>query len=255
MSEIDHASTGLMETMKVWFARVGIILLVIAWLILMGSSWAEAVEKEPLEYSFHWLDPDKKIYVLQNRKYLKSNHLLLSVLGGTGVSNSYRDVLSLDGRASYSFSEAWGFEFFYRGSNHYENNTYKALVHTQMNIFPVIREIDAEYGGMLQWFPWYAKINVFNSILYFDWYFSAGAGQLESVAIQPSNVGATSQTVTPQNFFALYAGTGHQYHLSQSFTVRLDLTGTYYRAPVFGTSGDQTWFSNYNFGIGFGLRI
>ena len=27
------------------------------------------------EYNFNWLDPEKKIYVLQNRKYLKANRL------------------------------------------------------------------------------------------------------------------------------------------------------------------------------------
>jgi len=34
------------------------------------------------EYNFNWLDPEKKIYVLQNRKFLKGGHVLLSVTGG-----------------------------------------------------------------------------------------------------------------------------------------------------------------------------
>lgn len=255
MSASDRLRSSGIEALKFWGGRLLVILGALAWLILMGSSWAEAVEKEPGEFQFNWLDPDKKIYVLQNRKYLKTNRLLFSVLGGTGLSDAYRNVLNADGRVSFYFSEGWGLEFFYRRSYHSENTTYKALVSTNTNIFPIIREIDAEYGGTLHWVPWYAKINVFNSILYFDWYFAGGAGTLESVAIQPQGVGASSQVITPQNLFAIFAGTGHQYHVTQSFTIRLDLTGTYYRAPIFGTSGDQTWFSNYNFGIGFGLRI
>lgn len=245
--------------LKFWGIRILMVISAIVWLMLIASSWAglaEASEKDPpLEYNFRWLDPDKKIYVLQNRKYLKSSRLLFSVLGGVGVSNSYRDVKTLDGRMSYYLSEGVGLEVFYRKSFNSANTTFDALVNTNTNIFPIIREMKAEYGGTLQWVPWYAKINVFNSILYFDWYFAGGAGQLESVAVKPEGVGAVTQLITPQNLFALYAGTGHQYHLSQSFTIRLDLTGTFYRAPVFGTWGDETWFSNYNFGIGFGLRI
>ena len=47
------------------------------------------------EYDFSWLDPDKKIYVIQNRKYLKAKRALVSVLGGLGLSNPYRTTYNV----------------------------------------------------------------------------------------------------------------------------------------------------------------
>jgi outer membrane beta-barrel protein len=244
------------KNMKVWGIRIAVILGAVLWLAMMATSWAEAAENtgsagDP-EYSFRWLDPEKKIYVLQNRKFTKANRATVSVMGGLGFSAPYRSVTSLEGRFSYYFHEEFGFEVFYRKSNNSENNTFQALVNTNAQVFPVVREISAEYGGLLHWVPWYAKINVFNNILYFDWYFSGGAGSMESTAItRRSGV----QTGTAQNLFSVFAGTGHQYYLTQSLIFRLDVTGSFYRAPVFGTSGEQTWFSNYDFAVGLGLRI
>ena len=68
---------------------------------------------------------------------------------------------------------------------------------------------------MAQWVPWYAKINFFNKIIYFDWYLPGGMGQLDTtISGAGTGNGLPSQT---QNIFALYAGTGHIYHLNESF--------------------------------------
>ena len=56
------------------------------------------------------------------------------------------------------------------------------------------------------------------------------------------------------NSLGLFAGTGHQYSITQSVIARLDFTTAFYRAPLNNT-GAQTWYPNYNIEIGFGLRL
>lgn len=238
---------------KTWAIRFALIGSAVFWLALVASSWAEAADSQKDEYSFKWLDPEKKIYVLQNRKYLKANRPMLSVLGGPGLSNPYRTSYTVEPRISFYLSEQWGLEVTYGKTFNSENNTYQALKQASgTGVLPVVREINSQYGASVHWVPWYAKINVFNQILYFDWYFSGGAGTVQTTAFTSSGTTTSQQS---QDFFALFAGTGHQYFLSDSLTFRLDFSGAFYQAPVFGNSGDKTWFSNFNFAIGLGFRI
>jgi outer membrane beta-barrel protein len=259
--------------------KILLVLIAAFWLVIVAASWAESAElpanmaatapaapstdrvpasAEPIqdensEYNFSWLDPEKKIYVLQNRKYTKTGHVFLNLLGGPGFSNSYRTVWNLDPRIDYYFSESFGIEAFYTQTFNSPNNTFAALQTTSPTTLPIVREINNELGFMAQWVPWYAKINFFNNILYFDWYFQAGAGQLGTTI---SGAG-TSNAFAAQNqsLFALYAGTGHLYHLNENWQVRVDFTGAYYRAPLQGNVGSSTWFSNYNFEVGLGYRL
>jgi outer membrane beta-barrel protein len=203
------------------------------------------------EYNFSWLDPDKKIYVLQNRRYLKANRFLVSATVGTGFSNPYRTVYTVDPRIAYYLSEAFGVELMYQLGRNSANGTAQALQTSSPNAPPIVREIKSTLGGLVHYVPWYAKINVFNNILYFDWYFTAGVGSLRTEV----NSLAAPNTYTSDDRVAVLAGTGHQYHLSNQLTVRLDLTGAFYSAPVFGKTGSSAWFSNYVFGIGLGYRL
>ncbi len=243
-----------------WALRLGLISVALFWLGLIATTWAEAADRAPAsvtpdstdEYSFNWLDPDKKIYVLQNRKYTKAGKVLLSAMIGTSFSNPYRTTLNFDPRFAYYFSEDWGVEAFYTVMSNSSNNAYKALVATNASVLPVIRENKSQFGALLHWAPWYSKINVFNQILYFDWYFSGGAGQISSQYFtNPTN----PPIVTNQDLTAFYAGTGQQFHVSQALVVRWDITASFYNALYDASTGDKAWFSNYNFSIGLGLRL
>lgn len=208
------------------------------------------------EYNFNWLDPEKKIYVLQNRRYLKANRLMLSGMVGTGFSNPYRTSYNLDPRIAYYFSEQFGVEVFYTFTVNSANSTFNALAGTNANVLPVIREITGQYGASFHWVPWYAKINVFNKILYFDWYFSAGLGDVHANASNTSDgTSAPNKTAVPQDYFAMFFGTGHIYHITDSLLVRLDFTSAVYNAQIYGTGGGGTWYSNLNFGAGVGWRL
>jgi outer membrane beta-barrel protein len=239
--------------------KVGIVLIAVLWLSLIAASWADAAENSQEsqdEYNFNWLDPEKKIYVLQNRRYLKAGRPMVSLMGGTGFSNPYRTTINADARAAFYLTESWGIEGFFTYTRNSANANFNALSGTGSNVLPVIREINSQYGAMVQWVPWYAKINVFNQILYFDWYFAAGAGGINYGMFNSSADGVTvNRSEVTRSDFAVYLGTGHIYHLNERFIVRLDFTSAFYSAPVFGTGGASSITSNLNFGIGGGIRL
>ncbi|MCC7442746.1 MAG: outer membrane beta-barrel domain-containing protein [Bdellovibrionales bacterium] len=206
------------------------------------------------EYRFDWLDPDKKVYVLQNRRYEKSGRILLSALAGVGMSNPYRTTWNVEARGAVYFSEEWGIEGLFGFSFNSKNATFDALQAATTNILPLVREIRSQMGGLVHWSPWYAKINVFNSVMYFDWYFSGGAGITSARFNEESNPNEDAQYVD-ESLVTMFLGTGHQYHLSRDLTIRLDFTGSFFNAPIDVAQDETAWFSNYNFTLGLGLRI
>src|SRR5262245_41017208 len=113
-----------------WMTRYGWATLG-AWLAL-GPTAAKAAD----EYNFSWLDPDKKIYVLQNRRYLKGNRPLLSAMIGTGFSNPYRTVFTIDPRLAYYMNETWGVEVMYQIGTNKVNGTADALKQSSPNSPP-----------------------------------------------------------------------------------------------------------------------
>lgn len=230
------------------------ILLACVWLAVVAASWAESAEVPHDDYSFKWLDPDKKIYVLQNRKFVKAERPMVSVMVGPGISNSYRDTTGVGFRGAYFFSEDWGLEGQYTAGINSENQTYAALQISSPNASPVVREMRSQLGLNVMWVPWYAKINVFNRILYFDWYFTGGAGQIRT-ALDTRARTTDAASYQEKSFAALYLGTGQLFHVSQLFTVRLDMTTAFYRTPSLGTTGAVNWYSNTLFGFGLGLKL
>ena len=265
----EQADQGSSYLDRSLLTKIGIALLAILWIGFVAANWADAAEtKESAEagahskengdeYSFNWLDPEKKIYVLQNRRYTKAGKLLVSLMGGPGLSNPYRTTYNLDPRLAFFLSEDWGIEGFYTTTFNSNNNTFRALTTASPNTLPVVREFKSEYGALLHWVPWYAKINIFNKILYFDWYFALGAGMVQDNAIT-QNAGAASPTTTGESAFAVVWATGQIFHVSDTFSVRLDLTNHVYNASVFGPGQSNTetsWYTNTNLSVGLGITL
>ena len=234
-------------------------LLLLSVFIDVSSSFAS----DENDYNFSWLDPDKKIYVLQNRRYRKEG-VELFVMGGLSLGDTYRTVYQVQPRLAYWFNEDFGIEAFYSDRFNKTNGAYNALSQSidsgGVDKSPYIREVTSNFGFLFNWAPWYAKINVFNSILYFDWYFSLGAGEL-TTQVGPKTIDdpVAGPTWTKENLFAIYLGTGQMFHLDEHWKVRLDFLGHFYSAPSFGGAPgaptDKSIFSNFTFSLGLGYQL
>lgn len=240
-----------------WVIKLILVVLSALWLSVVAASWSEAAEGDGASdeaYNFSWLDPEKKIYVLQNRRYTKANRVLMSINAGLADTSAYRTSYSIDPRLAYYFSEQFGIEVFYQMFSNKANNTFQALEGT--NVLPNVLQVKSQIGALLHWAPWYAKINVFNTILYFDWYFSGGFGTVSTEAF-PGRVGATANagTAGTKSYTGIYAGTGHQYHLNENWIVRLDFTNVWFKAPKNALSGEETYYNSSTFEVGLGVRL
>lgn len=231
------------------------ILGAIGWVTLLGGHLQSAHAAD--EYDFNWLDPDKTISVLQNRKYLKSFRPQLTLMVGPSFNSPYRVSMNLDPRLSFYFTEWLGIEGFFNYTLSMESSTATALTSTGSGASPVIRELRYQYGGTVMFLPWYAKINVFNWILYFDWYFGLGVGGVHNGVfnyVARTGTAAIAGPVGEDKFAGVFT-TGHQYHLGNHFIARLDFTWIFYPAPIFGGVGDTTWNSNLGLSLGMGFRL
>lgn len=215
------------------------------------------------DYNFSWLDPDKKIYVLQNRKFRKADGAQIFLMGGMGLGETYRKAFQYQPRLAYWFNEDFGLEAFYTGRFNSVNGAYGSLSRahgTIAGIDPYIREITSQFGVLFNWAPWYAKINVFNTILYFDWYFSMGLGSMGS-EVGPKTKADNPSLWRTENLFAVYLGSGHIFHVSEKFMVRLDFLAHFYSAAIdggnttTGASNDKAIFSNTSLNVGIGLKL
>lgn len=208
-----------------------------------------ATEKD--DYDFSWLDPDKKIYVVQNRKYAKAKRLELAINGGLGIGEAYRDRLIVMPRLFYYFNENWGISFLAGFNKNTENQNFGELK-TLTSVVPVVRDIQNFYGGSLVWVPFYGKINMFNNIFYLDWHFEAGMGQVSSeIDLNTKNTG--TPIINTSSHLSYHWGTGQKFFISRSVAARLDFLSVYYQAPS-GRNGlitsEEKFYDNYFLTLG-----
>lgn len=217
---------------------------------------AKAAEEEKpktdgSEYSFSWLDPDKKINVVQNRKYTKANQIEVVLSGGVGMGETYRNSYVVMPRMFYYFNESFGLSLLGAFTSNSDNNNLAALKQASSTI-PSVRDIKAFYGGSVVWIPFYAKINTFNHIFYFDWSFEAGAASVKS-EIDLNNRASGLPNLRSGNYTGYFWGTGQKFFITRNFATRLDFMGLYYSAPsalntVLNT--DSVTNSHYYFTLG-----
>lgn len=179
-------------------------------------------------YDFLWLDPDKKVYVLQNKLFKKEKTFYFDVGYISNITSKFQDTNGYSLKGGYYFHEEWGVEGFYNSYNNKKNDDFRnvSLVNSAE---PFVRRLNSTYGAAIIYSPFYGKINTFNTIYYFDWSFGAGYTQLNT----ESNV----KTVTRGGGYQkeVYNGallkTKLTLHLQENIHVGLEYMNTYYRAP------------------------
>jgi outer membrane beta-barrel protein len=215
--------------------------------------------------NFEWLDEDKEIYVLQNRKYRKVNRFMLTAMGSLNFSDKFVNTFGGILKGTYFLREDWGIELGLGFLSSSENDTSKG-VKSQLAI-PFYRSVVGFTSASLVWSPFYGKFNTFNLIYYLDWYLSLGLASIQtednSAAFAISDDDSTD--IVNNNFelrkesaSGITWSTGFNWYLTKSFSLRLEFTGIHFQASknskTKGTSSttdekDQ-WFHNYNLNAG-----
>lgn len=229
----------------------------ILFLIFTIFLFPEAQSAETDTYNFSWLDPDKEVFVLQNRKYRKNGKFHINLGGGLTTSGAFADATVLQGRAGYFFKEEWGIEFLYSKNTGKENDTGTTLRGNSASSIPFRRIVDGYMGGMIMWSPFYSKINTFNKIIYLDWMVGLGFAKVEETNNRNEFLtnGINTQLET-HNHNALMWDTSFKFYINSNWDVRLDLTTLHYKAqkPSNATT-EETYYSNWDLTLSFGYSF
>lgn len=214
---------------------------------------------ETSTYDFQWLDPDKEVYVLQNRKFRKNGKLNISAGGGFTTSGAFVDSKAFQGRVGYFFREDWGLELIYAKHTGKENSTAKSVRNEGASGSTPFRRITQNYmGAMAVWSPFYSKVNTFNTILYYDWLLGLGAAKIEeknnrSEFINGSTGNNASSTETHTG---IVWGTGFKFYLTEMWEVRADVTGVHFKANKASvSSNEKVWYEHYDLTLALGIRF
>lgn len=230
------------------------MLMMLALIMVCGFSMAA----ETSLYDFSWLDKDKEIYVLQNRKFRKDGKFYIGAIGNLTLSGPFINQYGGSARAGYFFTEDWGLELAYGKNTGSENDTAAAIL--EQGATPFYRKIDSYVGGMVMWSPFYSKINTFNKIFYYDWMIGLGAANITTLDNRNRFDTSSQQRdlLTNQNHLGLLWGTGLRFYINEQWSIRLDFTALNYRAEIArdssGTGGVKATpakiFGNYDLGAG-----
>jgi outer membrane beta-barrel protein len=236
---------------RTWFTKFSLLLLVAAATVWSVTTRADNGGRVPEgdEYDFSWLDPDKKVYIIQNRKYRKAMRPSVYAGGGLNLSNSFRTAYLGMVKPGFWINEQFGVEGVLAFHSNSDNATLTALKR-QTTVLPYVREIRSYFAANFVWAPFYSKLNIFNYILYMDWMISAGMGSVNSANDRNTVAGAGSNFQT-QSHIGIFMGTAMNFYMSKNFFVRLDLQGVNYGAT--GADDRSRRFQSFDFTTGLGV--
>ncbi len=197
--------------------------------IVLATKSAYAAEKDL--YDFLWLDPDKKVYVLQNKVHKKEHSAYANLGIGLGLSSTFQDTTFVHGNLGFYLNEEWAVEALYTTYSNSDNDAFTNLKKLNGSI-PFIRKTKNNYGLIAKYAPFYGKINTFNKIFYFDWSFGLGLGKLNTES-NASTVGTPlkANNYSTESYASIIGKTELTLHASKNIHISLGVIMNNYRAP------------------------
>lgn len=206
-------------------------------------------------YDFSWLDKEKEVYVLQNRKFRKKGTFYVGGTYGQSVSGTFIDSSEFNVLAGFFFSEDWGLEFSYLSAEGTENKTYESIQAQSAVAF--FRQIESATTAMLVWSPFYSKINTFNKIFYYDWMFGLGLSNVSTTDNRKEfSGGADSNQLVEEDLSGVAWMTALRFYINENWSSRIDFRGMHLNADaaINGENDTKKRWTNYytiNFGINY----
>ena len=225
--------------------------------LLIALQATTVLSSERSVYDFGWLDADKEIYVLQNRKFRKKSRVFIGLTGTKTTSGAF--VKSFGGmlNGGFFFTENWGLELFYGFKSKSINDTFSSV--EDAGVIPFYKSIESMFGGQLLWSPFYAKLNTFNTIIYYDWIFGAGFTSLNlkdnRVAFGPTSNSNRNAEDVEEQATGLTWSTAMRFYLTKMISLKIRFQGYHFQAEdAQGNGGtvqtEKLWFHQYDLGAG-----
>ncbi len=190
-----------------------------------------ALAGEKSLYDFIWLDPDKKVYVLQNKLFQKKYKVYFDLGYLSNESAKFQNTTGFQGRVGWYLAEEWGIEAIYNHYNSTNNDDFKSvqIVNDQV---PFIRRFNNQYGLLLIWSPFYGKINTFNRIYYFDWSFGAGISKVNAESnLKTFENSPTKLILDNETYTGALLKTNVKFHIKENLHLGIGYLSTLYNAP------------------------
>lgn len=201
-------------------------------------------------YDFSWLDKDKQVYVLQNRKFTKKDDFYGSFLLGMSTSGAFINSYAIQGRLGYFFQEEWGAELVFSKNQFATNKNYDS-VKADAGAIPFYRAVSFYMGSMLLWSPFYGKVNTFKKIVYFDWILGLGLASITDQNDRDSVVAGAERDLQSESHLGLMWETGLRFFLNEHWSLRLDFTALHYSAEKANVrSNASQLYSNFDLTMG-----
>jgi outer membrane beta-barrel protein len=205
-------------------------------LLLVGSLGVQAAEDSL--YDFHWLDPDKAVYVLQNKVHKKEGTFFIDLAYVANQTATFQDTSGILLTPGYFWHEEWGVELLYLKYQNQNNSAFRNVRVVNSSV-PYVRRHDQTIGLGVVWSPFYGKVNAFNEIYYFDWSISGGVAQITTEQNLNSAVNNLAIAYDTETDVGLYLKSQIKFHLSEAWHLGVGYLGSFYRAPGARGSGDN----------------
>jgi len=203
-------------------------------------------------YDFLWLDPDKKVYVLQNKLYQKKNSLYVDIGYLTNISSDFEDVNGATMKVGYYFFEEWAVELMYNTYSSSTNSTYES-VKVVNDAEPFIRRANSTVAAFAIWSPFYGKINTFNKIYYFDLSFGVGYGAMSAESnLDSVRTPSAPNTFQSEEYNPIMLKTNLKFHINQNFHLGVEFLNSNFQAgsPKFPNKKEWKQFNDFSLNIG-----
>lgn len=238
--------------------RATIIATLLLGMLLIGSISSVVRASERDLYDFLWLDPDKSVYVLQNKTFKKKHSVYGSVGYLRGLSSEYQDTQGFKLETGFFFHEEWAVDIFWSSYSNSDNDAFKSLATINQSV-PFLRRPTTNYALGVVWAPFYGKINTFNKIFYFDWSFGLGVGKYnsESNALTVSSP-TQANTYNKESYTTIVTKTKLRFHATKNIHIDLELLRNNFRAPgalLPGRTQTESWRNNTDVIIGVGFSF
>lgn len=205
-------------------------------------------------YDFLWLDPDKSVFVLQNKLYPKDGSLYFELGYLSNITSDFQDTSGGQLKLGYHFAEEWALELNYITYANSDNTALDSVAAVNEAV-PFIRKPISSASVFLIWSPFYGKINTFNQIYYFDWSFGVGTGAYKMESNLETAELTDEDRYDTESYTPIQFKTSLKFHINKNLHLSIDFLNTNYQANTPSKPNSDSWNQNndliFNIGASF----